>query len=73
MTDWTPRDIDLDLAFLGPGHFQAKIYADGPNANQNAKDLTVSESTIEATDDVTIHLASGGGWAAVVTPISAGP
>lgn len=73
MTDWTPRDLDLDLAFLGPGHFQAKIYADGPNANQNAKDLIVRASTIEATDDVTIHLASGGGWAAVVTPISAGP
>jgi alpha-glucosidase len=73
MTDWTPRDLDLDLAFLGPGHFHWKTYADGPNARENAKDLTVSEGPLEATDDITIRLAPGGGWAAVVTPISAGP
>jgi alpha-glucosidase len=72
MTNLTPRDLDIDLAFLGPGRFHWKTYADGPNARENAKDLTVSEGPMEATDDITIHLAPAGGWAAIVTPAGEG-
>ena len=28
MTDWTPRDLTIDLSFLGEGKYQADIFAD---------------------------------------------
>jgi alpha-glucosidase len=73
MTDWTPRDLDLNLAFLGSRSYEAKIYADGPNVAQEAKDLSITDRTLTANDHVTIHLGPAGGWAAILTPASAGP
>jgi alpha-glucosidase len=73
MTDWTPRDLDIPLRFLGSGSYRARIYADGPNAGANATDLTIRDATFEAGDHLTVHLVSGGGLAATFTPASAEP
>ncbi|HKS95638.1 MAG TPA: glycoside hydrolase family 97 protein, partial [Terriglobia bacterium] len=32
MTNWTPRDLDIPLAFLGSGSYEAQIFTDGPDA-----------------------------------------
>ncbi|PYV27210.1 MAG: glycoside hydrolase family 97, partial [Acidobacteria bacterium] len=76
MTDWTPRDLDIPLDFLGSGPgsgaYQARIYADGPNAGQNATDLSTRDAAFQPGDHLTVHLASGGGLAATFTPASAG-
>ena len=29
MTNWDPRDLEIPLTFLGPGEFEAQIFADG--------------------------------------------
>ena len=70
MTDWTPRDLDLPLSFLGPGSYQARIYSDGPDAGRNAADLSTRDASFTASDRLTVHLASGGGVAATFTASS---
>ncbi|HXJ93170.1 MAG TPA: glycoside hydrolase family 97 C-terminal domain-containing protein [Terriglobia bacterium] len=73
MTDWTPRDLDIPLSFLGSGSYQARVYEDGPNAAQNATDLTIRNGAYRAADHLTVHLTQGGGVAATFTPASASP
>jgi len=64
MTDWTPRELEIDLSFLGDGDWQAVIFEDGVNADRNANDYRRSERTMRAGDSLRIVLAPGGGWAA---------
>ena len=64
MTDWTPRELDIDLSFLGDGDWQAVIFEDGVNADRNANDYTRREQTIRAGESLRVALAPGGGWAA---------
>jgi alpha-glucosidase len=65
MTDWTPRDFDIDLSFLGEGKYEALIFADGINADRVGSDYTKTKRDITKSDRLTIHLAPGGGWAAI--------
>jgi alpha-glucosidase len=64
MTDWTPRDLEVDLSFLGAGEYTVEIYADGVNAAKFASDYTKSNAVVRAADRLKIKLAPGGGWAA---------
>lgn len=64
MTNWDPRDITMDLSFLGAGSYKATIFEDGINANHDATDYTKKVITVTAKDKLTITMASGGGWAA---------
>ncbi|MBM3312488.1 MAG: hypothetical protein FJY80_13395, partial [Candidatus Aminicenantes bacterium] len=69
MTDWTPREMSVDLSFLGAGSFEMTSYQDGPNADRNATDYKLSKRTVTAAEKLTIKLAPGGGWAAVLSPV----
>ena len=64
MTNWTPRDLDLDLSFLGPGAFDAEIHRDGPNADRAGVDYVREIRPVTASDRLRVHLAPGGGLAA---------
>ena len=66
MTDWTPRDLTVDLSFLGSGQYQAEIFADGINATKEATDYQRIHKTVNSTDRLSIHLSSGGGWTAII-------
>ncbi|MET0554639.1 MAG: glycoside hydrolase family 97 protein [Vicinamibacteria bacterium] len=68
LTDWTPRELAIDLSFLGPGEFVLDAYADGPNAERQGSDYVRSKRDVDATAKLTVRLAPGGGWAARVTP-----
>ena len=68
MTNWDARDLDVPLDFLSSGEYQAQIFADGPDAETNAKSLAISARTIKAADHLKLHLASGGGAAVIFTP-----
>ena len=63
LTNWTPRDIDVDLSFLGAGSWQADIYRDGPNADRAAVDYAREKKDVSSTDTLKVHLAPGGGVA----------
>jgi len=64
MSNWTARDITVDLSFLGDGNYKAILFQDGINADRDATDYVRSEKTVTSKDKITIHLAPGGGWAA---------
>jgi alpha-glucosidase len=64
MTNWTARDLDLDLSFLGSGSYQADIYRDGPNADRVGVDYQREKRSVASSERIRIHLAPGGGWAA---------
>jgi len=64
MTDWTPRELEIDFGFLGAGEYKAEVYADGVNASKYASDFTKTSLVIRAGDRLKVKLAPGGGWAA---------
>ncbi|MFI5136970.1 MAG: glycoside hydrolase family 97 protein [Sphingobacteriales bacterium] len=64
MTSWTPREITVDLSFLGDGNYKATIFEDGMNANHDATDYTSKVITVTSKDKLAVKMASGGGWAA---------
>jgi alpha-glucosidase len=68
MTDWTPRNLNLDLAFLGKGKYTMEIFADGANAHRHGNDYRRDIRTVSRRDRLMIHMAPGGGWAAILEP-----
>ena len=69
MTNWTPRDITIDLSFLGAGTYNAVIFQDGVNTSKDARDYKRVERRVSATDKLTVHLGEGGGWTARIEPV----
>lgn len=64
ITDWTPRDITVDLSFLAPGRsYSADIFADGANAHRKARDYSHRQQTVGHDAKLKMHLAPGGGFA----------
>ena len=68
MTDWTARDLDLNLSFLPQGNFTMEAYQDGVNADRNASDYRKTTTQVNKMTNLKIHLAPGGGWAARIHP-----
>jgi alpha-glucosidase len=68
MTDWTPRDLEVDLSFLGEGKFTLDAYRDGINADRDATDYKKTSAPVDRSAKIKIHLAPGGGWAARIHP-----
>jgi alpha-glucosidase len=68
LTNWTARDMDLDLSFLPAGKYSMDIFQDGINADRYAGDYKHLKTIVKSGDKVKIHLAPGGGWAARITP-----
>ena len=66
MTDWTPRDLTISLDFIGEGTHSASIFADGINARKDATDYKHTVQTVTRNDRLSLHLSSGGGWAAII-------
>ena len=64
MTDWTERDMTLDLSFLGDGEYEMGVFADGVNADKAARDYKKITVAVPACRKYDIHLAPGGGFAA---------
>ncbi len=62
MTDWTPRKLEIDLSFLGPGVYEAVTYRDGINADVYAADYKSETIDVDASRRLTLNLAPGGGW-----------
>ena len=68
MTDWTPRDLQVDFSFLPDGNFTMEAYEDGVNADRNASDYKLVKMQVNRSTRLNIHLAPGGGWAARIVP-----
>lgn len=68
MTDWTPRDFEIDFSFLAPGSFGMTSFADGPNADRAGNDYKKTVQVVNKTTKLKIHLMGGGGFAARLVP-----
>ncbi|WP_373056516.1 glycoside hydrolase family 97 protein [Zunongwangia sp. H14] len=68
ITNWNPRDITLDFSFLPKGNYEAVIFKDGVNASREGKDYKREVKPISENNQMEIHLAPGGGWAAKIYP-----
>lgn len=66
MNDWTPSKLSCPLDFLGDGRYEATIFADGVNADKWAQDYSLSTRYLNSSDTLSISLAPGGGYAAVL-------
>jgi len=62
ITDWTPREMEIDFSFLGRGKWSAETFMDGKDAGADAQSYSVEKSTVKASSRKTISLASGGGF-----------
>ncbi len=69
MTDWTARDVDIDLSFLPAGSFRMASYADGVNADRYGSDYKKSMQSVDKSSKLKVHLMGGGGWAARLVPV----
>ena len=60
--NWDGRELVLPLNFLGEGTFWATMLTDGINANHDAEDYRMSREVHSPSDQMTIKMASGGGF-----------
>ena len=77
MTDWTARELAIDLSFLSSGasgasgapasKWQMTAYADGPSADKPSE-YRKTTVPVGPTTKLTVKLASGGGWVARIRP-----
>jgi len=68
MTDWTPRELEIPLNFLGSGKYSAEIYADGKDAAQFPKHVSIEKRTVQSGTKLEVQLAPGGGCAVRFVP-----
>jgi len=68
LTDWTSRDMNLDLSFLPVGEYVMEVFQDGINADRYAADYKHFKTDVRSGDKMKIHLAPGGGYAARISP-----
>lgn len=64
VTDEQAREFDIPLDFLGPGRFEARVYADADDAHYltNPQAYTITSETVDASDKLHIKMAPGGGF-----------
>ncbi len=62
MTNWTPRELTVDLSFLDDGKYESSVLEDGVNADRYPSDYKISETQLTKTDTLLIKMAPGGGY-----------
>ena len=68
MTDWSARELTLDLSFLPEGQYKVELYKDGVNADRAACDYKKVIFDLPADKKLTVNMMPGGGFAAIVKP-----
>jgi alpha-glucosidase len=71
ITNWTPRDLHVPLNFLGTGRYTAEIYQDAADAATHPKDVIIRKQIVHKDEELTLHLAPGGGCAIRFVPEAA--
>ena len=55
-------DASIDFSFLPTGSYKTTVCRDGINADRNAMDYIIGKKEITPDNDMSLHLASGGGF-----------
>ncbi|NML21342.1 glycoside hydrolase family 97 protein [Pseudoflavitalea sp. G-6-1-2] len=67
MSNWTARELPLDLSFLPEGKYKMQIWKDGINADRNAQDFKMETISVTKQSRLMLKLAPGGGFVARLT------
>ncbi len=68
LTNWDERTVKIPLSFLGPGKYIAEMYADAPDAAQEATHTTLTRRSVDRTTVLDVRMVSGGGNAVWIHP-----
>jgi len=68
MTDWTARELEVDLSFIGEGAYEIEYFTDGINADRAARDYKKVVAPLPSNRKITLKMAPGGGFAARIYP-----
>ncbi|MCB9208909.1 MAG: glycoside hydrolase family 97 protein [Ignavibacteriales bacterium] len=64
ITDWIPREFEINFDFLSDGIYEMEYIEDGINADVRAIDYKLKKINVTKNDIIKIKLAPGGGWIA---------
>ena len=70
MGDLDAHELEIDFSFLNDGKWEMEIFRDGINADRYASDYKRIVQSISKFDKKKIKLAPGGGWTAIVRPLT---
>ncbi len=68
LTDWTAREMELDLSFLPAGNYKIEVFSDGINADRYAQDYRHTVTEAAQGGKIKLKMAPGGGWVARISP-----
>lgn len=68
MTNESERDVIIDTSFLPEGSYTIQFWKDGKNAKRTPTSLTSSANKITSGHPLSIRMAPGGGFVAIITP-----
>lgn len=68
LTNWSAREMTIDMSFLDKGIYTAEIFKDGINANKDATDYKRETVKVTSTDKLMLNMANGGGFAIIISP-----
>lgn len=66
ITDWTSREMNVDLSFLPQGDYDVELFADGVNAHRKGTDYRKVTETLSSDKSLKIKMYPGGGFAAKI-------
>ena len=56
------RDYELKTGFLGDGEWKAEIFRDAGDSDENPMKYVHETKTVKAGEELSFHMASGGGF-----------
>jgi alpha-glucosidase len=69
MTDWKARTFKIPLTFLKDKKYKIEILKDGINVDKHAADFQILRKEVVTGETLSVDMAAGGGYAAILTPI----
>jgi len=69
MTNWEGRSFTIPLTFLDGKKYKVEILKDGINADKHAADYQLITEELKAGEMLTVDMAAGGGYTAILSPI----
>jgi alpha-glucosidase len=67
ITNWTAREIEVPLAFLASGVFDATLYVDGSMDESQPNAITQQRQRVSAKSPLYVSVAPGGGFVVVLS------
>ena len=66
ITNWTERDVNIDLSELVKGNYYVELYSDGKNAHRKGSDY--SRVILGQVQNLPVKMSPGGGFVAKIRP-----